>query len=114
MIELANESKKVVEPKVQLQEERLQINSDDEETKNAIQSETSTLHTSNNVEATEVPEHIIEVLKERSTRIEEIISWVEGSCERCFESFEQICKSVDEVQRLENRHSELVTEFRVS
>jgi hypothetical protein len=114
MIELANGSKKLIEPKVQLQEERLQINSDDEEATNDAVDQTETVQVTNTEEATRVPEHIIEVLKERNARIQEIITWVEGPCEQCFDSFGQICKSVDEVQRLENRHSELTTEFRVS
>jgi hypothetical protein len=108
MIELANDGRKVTEPKVQIQEERLQINSDDEE--GAGQTENSAIHKNEN----EVPEHIFELLKERNARIQEIIAWIEDPCERGFESFGQICKSVDEVQRLENRHSELTTEFRVS
>lgn len=116
MIELANESRKLPEPKVLLQEERLQINSDDEDTEISAVAKDKP-ETSAQLERdkeTEIPEHIIEVLKERMARIKELIDWIEGPCEQCFESFKQVCKSVSEVQRLESRYSDMITEFKVS
>jgi hypothetical protein len=100
MIELANEPKKASEVKVQLKEERLQLNSDEEPSGDQ--------HNDN------VPNHIVKVSEERNLKIQEIIEWIEGPCETWFTKINQVCKSMDEVQRVENQYSCMMDEFEVS
>jgi hypothetical protein len=96
MIELATDHKKTPEAKVQIHEERLQINSDDEEEKQP-----------------EVPGHVVKVLEERNLKIQEIISWVEGPCEEWLKELDRVCKSADEAQRLECQHDSLLEKIQV-
>jgi hypothetical protein len=108
MIELATEIKKLPEMKVQLQEGRLQLNSDDDEEDPKIQ----VIENQQNNDT--VPGHIMRVLEERHLKIQEIIAWIEGPCEEWLVGINQICKSSDEVQRLESQYEQMMDEFRVS
>lgn len=101
----------MVDVKVQLQEDRLQMNSDDEEEQEKLE---VVNEQSKELDSDEVPSHIVKVLEERSLKIQEIIEWVEGPCEGYFTRINQICKSIDEVQRAETQLEQIMDEFRVS